>query len=309
MKNLGLYTVTVLIWGSTWIFIKLQLGVVDPVLSVAYRVTLASIILIGYCKLRGLNLRFSLRQHMFIALQGAFLFSINYLLVYMAELYLTSGLVAVLFSTLVFMNVIVGAAALGTPVRGHVVFGALLGMVGIALVYLPELNAFNLQDSGFLGLLLGVGGVVVASFGNITSARNQRAGLPVVQTNALGMGYGGLLMFIYALIRGIAFDISLSVPYIGALLYLAIFGSILAFGAYLTLLGRIGADRAAYATLLFPIIALGISTLFEGYQWNGLALLGTVLVLAGNFLVLFWRKDSSQELSAPTETAAHAESS
>ncbi len=309
MKNLGLYTATVLIWGSTWIFIKLQLGVVDPVLSVAYRVALASIILLGYCRLRGLDLRFSLRQHMFIALQGAFLFSINYLLVYMAELYLTSGLVAVLFSTLVFMNVIIGAVALGTPIRGHVVLGALLGMVGIALVYLPELNAFNLQDSGFVGLLLGIGGVVVASFGNITSARNQRAGLPVVQTNALGMGYGALLMLIYALLRGIPFQFSLSLPYVSSMLYLAVFGSVLAFGAYLTLLGRIGADRAAYATLLFPIIALGLSTLFEGYQWNGLALFGTVLVLAGNFLVLFWRKGSSQGASTRTETAAHAEAS
>ncbi len=292
MKNLGLYTATVLIWGSTWIGIKFQLGVVDPVLSVAYRFTLAALLMFGFCKLRGLSLRFTFRQHLFIALQGIFLFSINYLLVYLAELYLTSGLVAVIFSTLLFMNVIVGATFLRTPVRINVIVGAVIGLIGIALVFLPELNAFNLQDAGFVGVLLAFGSVVSASFGNIASARNQREALPLVQTNAFGMAYGALLMYIYALIQGTPFQFDWSFSYVSSMIYLAVFGSILAFMAYLTLLGRIGADKAAYATLLFPIIALGLSTLFEGYRWTMLALLGIVLVLVGNFLVLFWKRES-----------------
>lgn len=293
MKNLGLYTATVLIWGSTWIGIKFQLGVVDPVLSVAYRFTLAALIMFVFCILRGLSLRFTFRQHLFIALQGIFLFSINYLLVYLAELYLTSGLVAVIFSTLVFMNIIIGAIFLKTPVRINVVLGAVIGLIGIALVFLPELNAFNLQDAGFVGVLLAFGSVVSASFGNIASARNQREELPLVQTNAFGMAYGALLMYIYALIQGTPFQFDWSFSYVSSMIYLAVFGSILAFMAYLTLLGRIGADKAAYATLLFPIIALGLSTLFEGYRWTMLALLGIILVLVGNFLVLFWKRKSS----------------
>ncbi len=293
MKNLGLYTATVLIWGSTWIGIKFQLGVVDPVLSVAYRFTLAALIMFVFCKLRGVSLRFTFRQHLFIALQGIFLFSINYLLVYLAELYLTSGLVAVIFSTLVFMNIIIGAIFLKTPVRINVVLGAVIGLIGIALVFLPELNAFNLQDAGFVGVLLAFGSVVSASFGNIASARNQREELPLVQTNAFGMAYGALLMYIYALIQGTPFQFDWSFSYVSSMIYLAVFGSILAFMAYLTLLGRIGADKAAYATLLFPIIALGLSTLFEGYRWTMLALLGIILVLVGNFLVLFWKRKSS----------------
>ncbi len=309
MKNLALYTVTVLIWGSTWIGIKFQLGVVDPVLSVAYRFTLASLILLVFSKLRRLNLRFYFRQHLFMALQGIFLFSINYLLVYLAELYVTSGLVAVIFSTLVFVNVITGAIFLGTPVRVNVVIGAVIGLIGIALVFLPELNAFDLQDAGFVGLLLAFGSVISASLGNIAAAHNQRIGLPVVQTNAFGMGYGALLMFIYGLMRGIPYQFDWSPTYVGSMIYLAVFGSILAFGAYLTLLGRIGADKAAYATLLFPIIALGLSTLFEGYRWNGLALIGTIFVLAGNFLVLFWKKDPAQEVEASTESAVYADAS
>lgn len=290
MKNLLLYTTTVLIWGSTWLAIKFLLGETAPVLSVAYRFTLASLLLLGFSKWRGLKLRFSPRQHLFMALQGLLLFSINYLLVYLAELHLTSGLVAVVFSTLVFMNIFIGALLLGTPVRLNVVLGGLVGLVGVALVFLPELRAFSLQDRGFLGLTLSFASALFASLGNITAARNQREGLPVVQTNAFGMGYGAIAMYAYALLGGVPFSFSVTPAYIGSLVYLAVFGSIIAFGAYLTLLGRIGADRAAYASLLFPLVALGISTYFEGYSWSSSAQLGVLLVVAGNFMILSWKR-------------------
>lgn len=290
MKNLLLYLTTVLIWGSTWLAIKFQLGETDPVLSVAYRFTLASLLLLGFSKLRGLNLRFSPRQHLLIALQGVLLFSINYLLVYLAELHLTSGLVAVVFSTLVFMNIFMGALLLGTPVRWNVVLGGALGLIGVALVFFPELRDYSLQDKGIAGLLLSFVSTLLASLGNITAARNQRSGLPVVQTNAYGMGYGAIAMYAYAVIAGVPFSFSVAPAYLGSLIYLAIFGSMIAFGAYLTLLGRIGADRAAYTSLLFPLVALGISTLFEGYAWNSSAILGVMLVIAGNLLILSWKR-------------------
>ena len=293
MKNLILYLTTVLIWGSTWLVITFQLGSVNPILSVAYRFTLAAALLLAFCLLRRQNLRFSPRQHIFLALQGAFLFSLNYLLVYLAELRLTSGLVAVIFSTLVFMNIFIGALFLGTPVRRNVILGAAIGLAGITLVFLPELDAYSLDDEGLVGLLLGLGGTFLASLGNILSARNQREGLPVLQTNAFGMAYGALLMFLAAVVFKIPIQIAISVEYLASLLYLAVFGSILAFGAYLTLLGRIGADRAAYVSLLFPLVALAISTAFEGYRWSSPAALGVGLVLAGNFLVLSGRKGTA----------------
>ena len=240
--------------------------------------------------LRKINLRFTARQHLFFGLQGVLLFSLNYLLVYLAELRLTSGLVAVIFSMLVFMNIIIGALFLGTPVRPNVVIGAMIGLVGICLVFLPELSAFSLQDRGFVGLLLSLGGTLFASMGNIVAARNQQEGLPVLQTNAFGMGYGAMLMFAIALIAGTPFRFETTPSYIASLVYLALFGSVIAFGAYLTLIGQIGADRAAYSSLLFPIVALGLSTLFEGYQWSAPALFGVLLVLAGNFLVLTRRR-------------------
>ena len=295
MKNLFLYATTVLIWGSTWLVITFQLGVVSPILSVAYRFTLASLLLFAFAILRRVNLRFTARQHLFFGLQGVLLFSLNYLLVYLAEQRLTSGLVAVIFSTLVFMNILIGALFLGTPVRSYVVIGALIGLAGICLVFLPELKAFSLQDAGFIGLLLSLGGTLFASIGNIVAARNQREGLPVVQANAFGMAYGAILMFVFALFTGTPFRFEFTPGYIVSLVYLALFGSAIAFGAYLTLLGRIGPDRAAYSSLLFPIVALGLSTLFEGFQWSAPALIGVLLVLAGNFIVLSRRPKPAAE--------------
>jgi drug/metabolite transporter (DMT)-like permease len=135
-----------------------------------------------------------------------------------------------------------------------------------------------------------VGGTLFASMGNITSARNQREGLPVIQANAFGMGYGAMLMFIFALVARVPFTFEATAGYVVSLVYLAVFGSVIAFGAYLTLLGKIGADRAGYSSLLIPMVALGLSTLFEGYQWSAAALVGVLLVVAGNFLVLARKK-------------------
>ncbi len=286
IKNLSLYTITVLIWGSTWLGIKFQLGDVDPLVSVIYRFTLASILLGVWCGLRGLNMRFAMRDHLFIALQGTCLFAVNYWLFYLAEVHLTSGIVAVMFSTIVFWNILNGRIFLKTPVRVNVICGAGLGIVGIGLVFWPELSGFSLADEGFKGFVLSMVATLLASFGNILSVRNQKHGLPVVQTNAYGMAYGTLLMLSAALIAGKSFTFDPSALYIISLLYLALFGSVIAFGCYLTLVGKIGADRASYATLLFPIIALIISTLFEGYRWSPPALAGVAVILAGNALSL-----------------------
>ncbi|BBO69029.1 hypothetical protein DSCA_29590 [Desulfosarcina alkanivorans] len=286
IRNLSLYAVTVLVWGSTWLGIKFQLGDVDPMVSVIYRFTLASILLIAWCGLRGLPMRFSTRDHLFIALQGACLFALNYWLFYLAEVHLTSGIVAVMFSTIVFWNILNGRIFVKTPVRANVICGACLGICGIGLVFWPELSGFSLAHDGFKGFVLSMAATLLASFGNILSVRNQRHGLPVVQTNAFGMAYGTLLMLAAALIAGKPFTFDPSAPYVISLLYLALFGSVIAFGCYLTLVGKIGADRASYATLLFPIIALIISTLFEGYRWSPPAVAGVAVILAGNALSL-----------------------
>jgi drug/metabolite transporter (DMT)-like permease len=296
MNSLLLYLLPTLIWGSTWLAIKFQLGVVPAELSVAYRFAMAAVLLFLYSHARRLRLTFDLRQHGFMALQGLLLFSLNYLLVYLAEEHLSSGMVAMIFSTIVIANVVFGAMFLRIPVKTQVVLGALFGIAGIAVVFYPELAAFDLAGDG-RGVALALGSVLSASLGNILSARNQRHGLPVIQTNAFGMAYGALFMLALVGVMGTDFVFDFSFSYVSSLLYLALFGSVIAFGAYLTLLGRIGPDRAAYTMVIFPVIALILSTLFEGMNWTPGRLLGVVLVLVGNTLVV--RKDSKPSVPEP----------
>ena len=286
MYNAFLYLITVLIWGSTWLAIKFQLGVVAPELSIVYRFGLAASILIIFSLVRRLPLRFDIKSHGFFVLQGLLLFSLNYILVYLAEGFLTSGLVAIIFSLIIIFNVIFGAIFLGNPIRTRVMIGAILGLAGLAIVFWPELSSFSLSSLQILGLIMAFIATISASLGNVVSARNQRHELPVLQTNAYGMLYGALFMLILALLRGAQLEFDTSPGYIVSLIYLAVFGSVIAFGSYLTLLGRIGLDRAAYVTVLFPVIALLLSTIFEDLQWGVPQLLGVVLILFGNAVVL-----------------------
>ena len=283
---LFLYGSTVIIWGTTWLAIKFQLGSVDPMVSVLYRFIAAALILILYCKLRGLKMRFGLKDHIFMALQGLVLFSVNYWLIYLAEVHVTSGLVAVIFSGIVFMNMVNGAVLLGSPIRSNVLLGGVIGVLGIVLVFWPQLVSFSLSDKSALGLLLSVVSTFMASLGNIISARHQQNNLPVLQTNAYGMAYGAGIIGVISIASGKTFIFEMSLPYVGSLFYLALFGTVIAFGCYLKLIGKIGADRAAYATMLFPIVALSISTAYEGYQWAAHNVIGMVVVLIGNWLVL-----------------------
>ena len=221
-----------------------------------------------------------------MALQGLFLFSSNYLVFYWATHLLTSGLVAVGFSTVIFMNIFGSAIAFKQRITGNVLLGAALGLCGIVMIFWHEIATFSLEGGATRGLAMCLFATALASTGNIISARNQKNGLPVIQTNAWGMGYGALAMAIAAVFNGVPFTVDLSFPYISSLLYLSIFGSILAFGCYLTLIGRIGADKTAYAAVVFPVVALALSTAFESYQWTLVAAGGLALVLLGNVVVL-----------------------
>ncbi len=282
----SLYLSTVFIWGSTFFAIKFQLGEVPTEVSVAYRFALATLILMVWCWLRGLPMRFGFRQHLWMLAQGLTLFGFNYLVVYWATSDLTSGLIAVVFSTIVLMNIANGALFFGKRTTVSVLAGALIGLVGICFVFLPELSSLEVDGTTLKGMLLSLLGTFIASLGNMVSTRNQQMNLPVVQTNAYGMAYGSAALVVIALIQGVPFNYEPTLSYTISLLYLALFGSVLAFGSFLTLLGRIGAERAAYAMVLFPIVALGISTLFEGYQWSLEAVFGVALVLTGNILII-----------------------
>jgi len=300
MNTTFLYVSTVLIWGSTWYAIKMQLGVVAPEVSVAYRFAIAGTVLLAWCWVRAKPMRYSPFDHVWMAAQGFFLFCANYAIFYIATAYLTSGLVAVVFSTIVFWNILFSRLLFKTPVSSRVIAGTALGICGLAVVFWPDIASLETSAHGSLGLGLCIIATILASLGNITSGRNQKKGLPVLQTNAFGMAYGAIFTALYSFFGGLNFTWDPSPAYLGSLLYLAFFGSILAFGAYLTLLGRIGAGRAAYAAVLFPVVALTISVFLENYVFSPLAMIGVVLVLGGNILALT-RSRARPFLADPTD--------
>lgn len=286
MTNAVIYIGTVLIWGTSWFVVTFQLGVVPPALSVAYRFMLAGVVLLVFCAATGRRLRFSRREHLAMALQGVPLFAIDYTLIYLAASRLPTGLIAVVFSTIIAFNILFGALFFRAAVRPQVVLGGLLGVAGTALVFAPELIAFDLESRRFTGIVLSVLAVMASSLGNMMSVRNQRAGLPVVQTNAYSVLYAGILVLIYALASGQPFVFDASAGYVGSLIFLAVLATAIAFGGYLTLLGRLGADRAAYIMVLFPIVALITSTVFEDFHWTATTAAGVAVVLLGNLIVL-----------------------
>ena len=286
MNNWALYILTVLIWGSTWIGIKYQLGVVDPMASIAHRFLLSALLLWLFLLARREVRRLAASDHLFLLLQGLCLFCINYYFVYHAELVLTSGLVAVVFSNIMLLNILNGALFMGQPVEIRVLAGGLVGITGVVCVFWPEVAGLNLDDVAVVALLYCVAGTAMASFGNIIALRNQRQQVPVLLANAWGMSYGAAGMYLAALLAGVHITVDWQPAYLLSLAYLSVFGSIVAFWAYLTLIGRIGADRAGYANLLFPLVALLISTALEGYRWTAPAVLGMGLIMGGNWLVM-----------------------
>jgi len=285
MINLLLYTTAVLIWGSTWLAIKFQLTQVPPVLSVAYRFGLAAAILFVFCLITRRNLRFSIRQQGILALYGGLIFCCGYVLCYQASIYITSGLLAIVFSLIQAMNILNLRLFLGRAVRLRAVFGGLLGLIGLCLVFRNEIFAFSLT-AGVKGLVLGIVAAYFSSLGNVVAVKNNTGGVPVAQANAFGMAYGAVFTLGLHLLLGGGLEFDGSFSYLGPLVYLAVFGSVITFGCYFSLVNRIGADYAAYCATLSPILAMLLSWRFEDYIWTLPALIGIVAVLAGNVIVL-----------------------
>lgn len=281
-----LYAATVLLWGCSFIAIANLQGVVALEMSIVYRDALCAILALGYALLRGQSLRFSRRDHLFLAVQGAFLFALNDVFVFNAVGYLTSGLVALVISLVMVMNVIFGALFLGFAIRPRVLLAAGLGIGGVALVFWPDLMAFDPSSDALIGLGLALCSPIVFSLGQIIVARNQLSDLPLMRSTGVAMGYGAIAAFVLAMILGRDVTWSFEPAFVASFFYITLIGTLLGFFMYFTVLGRIGPGRAAYISVLTPVIALIVSTLFEGFVWTATSLAGAAIILAGNVLVL-----------------------
>lgn len=291
-----LYALTVAIWGTTWIALKMQLGVVPIPWSIAYRFALAAAVLFAWLAVRG-KLRLPRREvRWMVAAQGLCLFCVNFICFLNASRTIASGLVAVVFSTATLWNALGARLVFRRALTPAIVGGGALGLAGLLLMFWPELARHGASAGTVRGLAFALAGTLCFSAGNLLSARMQALGETPVLTNAWGMLVGTLVLAGGCALAGVAPAFDPSTRYVGAWLYLAIPGSVVGFTAYLVLVGRLGPERAAYCTVLFPLVALAISSVVEDYRWTLPALAGLVLVMTGNVLV--FRKPPSRPVAS-----------
>ncbi len=284
--DMALYATVVFAWSTSWIALKWQLGVVSPEVSIMWRFAIASVIMFAWAGMSGARLRYPPAMHLRFLALGLLIFGFNFVSFYYGGLSTPSGLLAVVFSTASLFNMLLAWPILGQRIEGRVALGAALGLGGVFLMFAPRLFGASFDAAAALGLGLCVFGTLLFCSGNMLSAWIQRSGVAVIPATAWGMLYGALSLAAFAAAKGDPFVVEPTAKYVGGLLWLSTVSSVMAFVAYLTLLGRIGAARAGYSTVMFPVFALLISTVAEGYQWTAPAALGLALVMAGNVLVL-----------------------
>ena len=286
MNNFILFGITLFCWSPTWYIIKFQLGYVDPLVSVFYRFLAASIIIFIYLIIKNKKLRFSLNHHIWFLLFGICLYSLNYVFFYLSNTYLISAFPALVFSTVVIMNIAGEAFYFSNKPSLKTLIGAIIGMIGIGIIFNDEIFNFNLDNGSHIGLFLALLGTFCASTGNMIYQRNLNNNFPLIQTLAYAMLYGSLVTFLITQIKGTELLFEYTFSYIASLAYLSIVGSIFAFVFYLRLLERVGAGRAGYVGVIMPVLALLISTIFENLAWQMDLIIGLPILIIGGVLVI-----------------------
>lgn len=275
-----------LIWSSTWIVIKGQLGIVPPLWSVAYRFVIAGAAMLAIARLAGLSLPFG-RAHLLAALLGLLQFVLNYNLVYASELYITSGLAAVVFALLVIPNAGLAWLCFGERVTGRFILGSAVAMAGVGLLFVQEIRASPTPTAATLaGLGLVLLAVLAASASNVMQLAGGMKSRPVVPMLGWAMLYGALMDALFALAMAGPPVLDPRPSYWLGLAYLAILASALPFWLYYRIIRQIGPAKAAWSSVLIPVIAMAISTAFENYVWSPLAIGGGLLAVAGLLIAL-----------------------
>ena len=286
MNNSILFIITLFCWSPTWYVIKFQLGYVDPLVSVFYRFLIAAIIIFIYLIFKKKKLKFSLNRHFWFLLFGVCLYSLNYVFFYLSNTYLISAFPAIVFSTVVIMNILGEGFYFKKKPSLKTLLGATIGMIGIMIIFNDEVFNFTLENGTHVGLFLALLGTFCASTGNMVHQRNLNNNFPLIPTIAYAMLYGSLVTLLITQIKGTELLFEYSFSYIVSLAYLSIVGSIFAFFFYLKLLEKVGAGRAGYVGVVMPVLALLISAIFEDFEWQIDLLIGLPILIIGALLVI-----------------------
>ena len=278
-----LYLVILVVWSTSWLPLSWQVEAVAPEIAVFWRFVLAAPLMWLIAWQRKAPLRVAMGQQIWFAALGLCLFSANFTLFYYGSLGVASGLLAVVFSTASLINLGLDALRTRTAPRPLLVLAALVGALGVGVLYWPEIQ---LGQAAMLSLLACLLGTLFFCSGNMVSAELQGRSVSVLTANCWGMLWGVVWLGLFGLFQGQDFTPPTSLAWLAGLVWLAVFASVVAFSTYLTLVGRIGPGRAGYATVVFPVFALFLSALFEGYDWSWLTVMGVGLVAAGNIVML-----------------------
>jgi drug/metabolite transporter (DMT)-like permease len=290
------FIIITLIWGSTWIVIKDQLGTVPPGWSVTYRYIIATGAMFAYVAAKGLTFRIGREGHLLAIGFGFPQFFLNFNFVYAAELYITSGVVAVVFALLLVPNSALAWLFLKHKLTRRFLAGSSVAVVGVGLLFMNEIRtAIVAPGAVLIGIGLTILGVLSASVSNVMQASEQLRARPIVTMLAWGMFYGTVANALFAIILYGEPVVEYRIGYWAGLIYLGLFASALSFALYFKILREVGPGRAAYSSLLVPIIAMLFSTWFEDYRWTTLAAAGCALALFGLFIALKSAKPAAAE--------------
>ena len=287
MSTSALYAVCILIWGTTWFAITAQIDVLAPELGVAIRFGLAALVLTGVCRVRRIPLRFPRRVQLLILAQGLLGFYASYVCVYQAERFVASGVVAVGYAASPLAGLLLARLFLGTRMSARVALGGVAGIAGVVLIFWHEFTRLAATDEVLWGAELTMVSVLLASLSTVAASAYHRMGVSGWGPLAWAMAWGAGAALLHALVLGTPWNWSWRPAFIGSLAYLAMFGSILAFGAYYALVHRVGPAKAGYIGVLTPVVALVVSSLFENFLWTGLTVAGIALAILGNVVALW----------------------
>ncbi|MBL1419717.1 MAG: DMT family transporter [Alphaproteobacteria bacterium] len=282
-----LYIAMIFTWGASWLAIAWQISDISPIVSVFYRFALAAIIMFPMMKMLGKIQKVKAKDHIYFALHGALLFSLNFICFYYASHYIVSGLIAIIFSLATIWNALNGYIFYREKPVPAMKWGILFGLLGLILIFWQDIVNVKLGGDVLFGVGLSVLGVYFFSLGNMITVRNKHHGITSITSTSYGVIYGSIILFIICLILGLEFSFDFTGQYLGALMFLSLIATIFGFTAYLNLIERLGASRAAYILVITPLVALVLSTIFEDYQWSVTAIIGVLFIALGNFIVNF----------------------
>ena len=286
-----LFLIPVVIWSTTFYAITLQLGsVTTPTYAVGLRFGCAALILFVWLAIRGESLRLTLNVHLWIAASGICAYGISYVLTYVAEQSIPSGLVAIAFTLMVFLTPVLTRITYGTPITRLTLLGGSLGVAGVVMCFLPDVMNAQVSDAFAWGVAAMVVAALVSSIGAVCSIQLNRSGVPVVTYTAWAMAYGAVATLVYGLLSGQSLHLDAHPFFWAAFAYLTIAGTIVTFLCYLTLLKREGSARTIYISVLAPVGAALVSIIWEGLRLQVLTCVGISTVLLGAWITLAGKK-------------------